>query len=128
MRQSVKMCVWLGQPDCYRTQKAGGTYPKPCQRNTGLTTPFAPGQVAEPIGTAPSPEQPTNGAARHRSICSQYQTVLSQAVRNITLLQPLTTWLHGGAGTFYRPMASCSILFVEAARCWWPVWITGHRE
>ena len=73
MRPSVKMCVWLGPPDCHRNQDAVLWTPSDelsarHRSDIALRT----GPSGKPTGTRPSPGLLTSGAGPHRSICFRY--------------------------------------------------------
>ena len=129
MRPSVKMCVWLGPPDCYRNQDdvlmdAVGTTSARHRSDVA----FASGQVAKHIATAPSPRPLMSEVGRHRSTACPSRLAVMPAQDTCILPSRLTTWPPGGAGTFCRRKVCCWIVSLDREMSCWRGWITERRR
>ena len=135
LRQSVKTCIWLGPADCYRNQDTVLWTPSQAtsakhRADIALRT----GQAGRTYRNSTiSKSADERGGTTPFNLCP-FQQGANRVEPSIILLPPPTMLPHGGADTFFRPMACCSTRSVAAVRCWRlvsttvPVESDRHRE
>ena len=127
MRQSVKMCVWLGQADCYRNQDRVLWTPSEAtsaRHRADIALRYWT-QRANLSQLYRSRSPPMNVVEPLHLIFCRWRPEVSLVVPSITLRRPLITLQLGGVATSCRREVYCSMPSSVAAACWWQDWTKG---